>query len=339
MKIRRKITILIFGIIILAGGFFYLYSEIYFSKGITNSKNTISIESGDNALIVGEKLAKAEVINGKYSFVIYLWITHKLHSIVAGVYEFPAGMQIPEAANIVIGGQVVPMRVKITFPEGFTIKDMAAKLIANDLAGDSFAKLANKPTVDIKSPYPFLNELPANATLEGYLFPDTYYFAKDVTANEIVKKMLDTFSLKVMVAIKSDLELQKKSLFEIITMASIVEGEVKNADDRKIVAGLFWNRLENEMPLQSDATLEYALGDKKIQHSIAETKIDSPYNSYQNKGLPPGPVSNPGLASILATLNPTPTNFVYFLTDPKTGKTVFSKNFEEHVANKAKYGL
>ena len=339
MKIRRKIAILIFGVIIIVGSFFYLYSEIYFSKGITNSKKTISIENGDNALVVGEKLAKADIVNGKYQFVIYLWITHKLHSIVAGVYEFSAGMQIPEAANIITGGQVVPMRVKITFPEGFTIKDMATKLTANELAGDSFLELANNPTDDIKSTYPFLNELPKNATLEGYLFPDTYYFAKDVASIDIIKKMLSTFSAKVIVAIKPALDLQKKTLFEIITMASIVEGEVRNDADRKIVAGLFWNRLKNGMPLQSDATLEYALGTNKFQHSLAETKIDSLYNTYQNKGLPPGPVSNPGLASILAALEPSQTDFVYFLSDPKNGKTVFSKNFEEHVANKAKYGL
>jgi UPF0755 protein len=339
MNIRRKISFMIFVLMLVIGGFFYINDRVNYSQGSSVDSKTISVDSGDNALIVGEKLSNAKIISGKYYFVFYLWKTDKLHSIVAGVYEFPKGMQIPEAAKIVTGGEVVPMRIKITFPEGWTIKDCAERLNANGLPGDEFAKLASNPTQLMKDAYPFLKELPIGSTLEGYLFPDTYYFSKDASASEIVNKMLDTFSAKVFSVIKKDLDSQEKSLFEIITMASIVEGEVTNDADRKIVSGLFWNRLENGMPLQSDATLEYALGTNKIQHSIAETKIDSPYNSYQNKGLPPGPVSNPGLASILAAMNPQQTDFVYFLSDPKTGKTIFAKTFEQHVANKAKYGL
>lgn len=323
----------------MVGSFFYIYNRVYFSQGSAAGLKNIVVENGDNALVVGEKLAKGNIVAGKYYFVFYLWSTGKLHSIVAGVYEFPRGMQIPEAARIVTGGEVVQMRVKVTFPEGWTMKDYAERLTANGLAGADFLELATKPTQVMRETYPFLNELPAKATLEGYLFPDTYYFSKDAVAADIVKKMLDTFSVKVATAVKNELGQQKKSFFEIVTMASIVEGEVTDDGDRKIVAGLFWNRLANEMPLQSDATLEYALGTKKIQHSIAETKINSPYNSYQNKGLPPGPVSNPGLASILAALNPQQTDYVYFLSDPKTGQTVFAKTFEQHIANKAKYGL
>ena len=339
LSLSKKIGLIFLVVVFLGGGFFYVSNKIYFSRGSAGSPKTISIENGDNALVVGQKLREAGIISGKYYFTFYLWRTGKLHSIVAGVYEFPNGLQIPEAMKIVTGGEVVPMRVKITFPEGWTAKDMSQRLVANKLPGDDFLALAKNPTQELKSGYPFLKDLPVGATLEGYLFPDTYYFAKDVTGEEIVKKMLENFSIKVVPAIKNDLENQNKSLFEIVTMASVVEGEVKNDSDRKIVAGLFWNRIENQMPLQSDATLEYALGTNKIQHSIAETKTDSPYNTYQNKGLPPGPVSNPGLLSVSATLSPQKTDYVYFLSDPKTGKTAFAKTFEQHVANKAKYGL
>jgi len=339
MNIRRKISIFVLATILLIGCFFYIYNGIYFSQGNAVGSKTISIENGDNALVVGQKLVSGGIISGKYYFALYLWNTHRLHSIVAGVYEFPKGMQIPEAARIVTGGEVVSMRIKVTFPEGWTMKDMAQRLSANNLPGGDFLALAKNPNQTLRDAYPFLKELPDGATLEGYLFPDTYYFAKDATAEEIVKKMLDDFSTKVFTVIKNDLDGQKKSLFEIVTMGSVVEGEVKNDSDRKIVAGLFWNRIENQLPLQSDATLEYALGTNKIQHSIAETKTDSPYNTYQNKGLPPGPVSNPGLASISAALNPQKSDYVYFLSDPKTGKTIFAKTFQEHVVNKAKYGL
>jgi UPF0755 protein len=339
LSMRRKISFLILAVVLAGGCLFYIHNKVYLSSGISSSSKTVSIENGDNALVVGKKLSDAGIISGKYFFVFYLWNSHKLHSIVAGVYEFPKGMQIPEAARIVTGGQVVPMRVKVTFPEGWTIKEMSQRFSANGLPGEDFLKLANEPTDSIKGQYAFLADLPKGATLEGFLFPDTYYFAKDATAEEIVKKMLDNFSVKVFNVIESDFKNQNRSLFELITMASIVEGEVKNDSDRKIVAGLFWNRLDGGMPLQSDATLEYALGTNKIQHSIAETKTDSPYNTYQNKGLPPGPVSNPSLASILAALDPIKTDYVYFLSDPKTGQTIFSKTFQEHVVNKGKYGL
>ena len=339
LSVRKKSIIFTLTAIFLIGCFFYIHNQLYFSQGFSSGPKTISIETGDNALVVGQKLSNSGIIAGKYYFVLYLWTSHWLHSIMAGVYEFPKGMQIPEAARIVTGGEVVPMRVKVTFPEGWTMKDMSERLSANGLAGADFLELVKNPPQGMKDSYPFLKDLPAKATLEGYLFPDTYYFSKEVTAEEIVKKMLDNFSVKVSMVIKSDFDAQQKSLFEIMTMASVVEGEVRNDSDRKIVAGLFWNRIAKGMPLQSDATLEYALGTNKIQHSIAETKTDSLYNTYQNKGLPPGPVSNPGVASILAVLNPQKSDFVYFLSDPKTGKTIFAKTFAEHVANKGKYGL
>ncbi len=337
--IKKRITILILAVIFLVGCFFYIYNGIYSSNGNADVSKTISIESGDNALIVGKKLSQAGVISGKYYFVFYLWNSGKIHSIVAGVYEFPSGMKIPEIARIVTGGQTVPMSVKVTFPEGWIAANMAERLTKSGLPGEDFLNIVKKPTQQLRDSYPFLKELPEYATLEGYLFPDTYYFSKEASAQEIIDKMLTNFSSKIVLSTSQDIALQKRSLFEIVTMASIIEGEVRNDEDRKMVAGLFWNRLKSEMSLQSDATLEYALGTNKFQHSIEETKLDSPYNTYQNKGLPPGPVSNPGLASILATLNPAETDFVYFLSDPQTGKTIFSKTFQEHVANKAKYGL
>ncbi|KKQ51133.1 MAG: YceG family protein [Parcubacteria group bacterium GW2011_GWD2_38_11] len=321
------------------GGFFYVYDRIYLESGTASEKKTVLIEKGDNALVVGEKLAGEGIIDGKYFLVLYLFNKNHLHSLVAGAYEFAPGLKIPEVARIITGGEVISTRIPITFPEGWTIKQMAERLDANGFSKNDFISIVNNPSSELKEKYKFLGEIPKGKSLEGYLFPDTYYFSKDATAQDIVEKMLKNFDVKITENMRDDVSMQKKSLYDVVTMASIVEGEVKNDDDRKIVAGLFWNRLENGMPLQSDATLEYILGDNKFQHSIAETKIESPYNTYQNKGLPPGPVSNPGLNSIIAAINPAQTDFVYFLTDPKTGNTAFAKTFEQHITNKAKYGL
>lgn len=339
MNIRRKISLAIIALAVIVGCFFYFYNQIYLAKGTATAEQKVLIEKGDNAMVVGEKLSKAGVITGKFYLTYYLWKNGQLHNLVAGVYVFSPGLKIPEVARIITGGEVAPTSIPVTFPEGWTIKQMSARLDANGFSGEEFLSIANNPSQELRGSYKFLSEIPKGKSLEGYLFPDTYYFAKDASAQDIVEKMLKNFDMKITDTMRSDISSQNKSLYDIITMASIVEGEVKTDEDRKIVAGLFWNRLQVGQALGSDATLEYALGTNKIQHSLAETMTNSPYNTYRNKGLPPGPVSNPGISAIEASIYPENTQYNYFLSDPKTGKTIFSKTFEEHVANKAKYGL
>ncbi len=330
---------IVFIFAILVGCFFYSYNQIYLASGDAVEKQTVLIEKGDNALVVSEKLEQAGVIVGKKYLVFYLWKNGQLHGLVAGTYAFQPGLKIPEVARIITGGETTSTSVQVTFPEGWTIKQMAERLDSNGFAGAEFIALTDNPSQELKEKYSFLKEIPKGKSLEGYLFPDTYYFAKDASAGDIIEKMLKNFDAKITDSMSAEISAQKKSLYDIITMASIVEMEVAGDVDRKIVAGLFWNRLKIGMAFGSDATLEYVIGGNKRQHSIAETKIDSPYNTYRYKGLPPGPVSNPGASSIEATINPEETDYTYFLSDPKTGKTIFSKTFEEHIANKAKYGL
>lgn len=324
---------------ILVGCFFYFYNQIYLATGVATEKKTVLIERGDNALVAGEKLSKAGVITGKYYLAYYLWKNGQLHNLVAGVYEFSVGLKIPEVSRIITGGETAPTSVPVTIPEGWTSKQIAARLDANGFSGSDFLAVVNEPSQELKDKYAFLKEIPKGKSLEGYLFPDTYYFAKDASADDIVEKMLKNFDIKISDKMLAEISSQKKSLFDVIIMASIVEGEVASDADRKIVAGLFWNRLAAGQALGSDATLEFVLGGNKRQHSIAETKIDSPYNTYRFKGLPPGPVSNPGISAIEATIYPAQTDYNYFLSDPKTGETIFAKTFEQHIANKAKYGL
>ncbi|MDP2736501.1 MAG: endolytic transglycosylase MltG, partial [bacterium] len=134
-----------------------------------------------------------------------------------------------------------------------------------------------------------------------------------------------------------EIKKQNKTIFEIVTMASIIEKEVRSTDDMKIVSGIFWNRIKNGQGLESCATLAYILGVNKPQYSVEDTKIDSPYNTYKYRGLPPGPIANPGFNAINAAVYPENTNYNYFLSDPETGKTIFSKILDEHNANKYKY--
>ncbi len=317
----------------------YLYNQVYLTSGTSTSAQTVVVSKGDNALVVGEKLSKAGVISGKYFLAYYLWKSGQIHDLVAGVYIFSPGVKIPEVARIITGGEIAFTAVPITFPEGWTAKDMAKRLDANGFSGSDFLSLVNDPTQELKDKFAFLNGIPRGGSLEGYLFPDTYFFAKDASSQVIVEKMLDNFEEKITETMVNDISAKDSKLFDIVTMASIIEKEVKFADEMKTVSSVFYNRLAIGQRLQSDATLEYVLGDNKIQHTAVELQNQSPYNTYQHAGLPPGPVSNPGMNAIAAAIYPAQSEYFYFLTDLKTKKTIFSKTFDEHVSNKAKYGL
>ncbi len=184
--------------------------------------------------------------------------------------------------------------------------------------------------------YEFLKD-PKIITLEGFLFPDTYYISEDLNEEEIIKIFLDRFN---QIYIENDISehiLEKNiSLNDFITMASIVEREAVKPEERAIISGIFYNRLGIDMPLQSCATVQYILKERKPILSIADTKINSPYNTYINKGLPPTPIASPGLDAILATLNPNKTDYIYFVAKGDGGHE-FSKTYEEHLRAKKKY--
>lgn len=324
----------------MAGNFFYFSLKIKRSHGINTEDKIFVVEKGENVLQVGKKLKEGGFVFSKYGFVYYMWKEDLIHSMVAGKYEIASNLTIAEIAKRISTGEIKENVVKLTFPEGWTARQIAERLTANGFNGEDFLRQINSPNRELISQYPFLADLPEQSSLEGYLFPDTYYFAKDATVDDIINKMLKNFDKNLSNDLKEQIQTKKKSVFEIITMASIIETEVPDDADRRIVSGLFWKRIEIGQRLQSDATLAYILGGKrKRQHSIEETQNPSPYNTYRHEGLPPGPISNPGISSIYAAINPENSNYLYFLSDTSTGKTIFSKTFEEHVANKTKYGL
>lgn len=335
----KKISLIIIILATLAGSFFYFTNRMIYSQGKAIEKKVFILEKGDNALEVGRKLKEEDLISNKFYFVVYLWKEKALHKLIADKYELNSQLTIPELSKILTGELAQNNTIKLTFPEGWTAAQMAERISANGLPGGEFLTLAKKSPKEMTANFDFLMDKKEGASLEGYLFPDTYLFAKDVTAQEIILKMLKNFDSKLNDQLRAEIKIQNKSIDEIVNMASIVQGEVRTITEMNMVSGIFWNRLTAEQRLQSDATLEYALGTNKKQHSLAETQIDSPYNTYRVTGLPPTPVNNPGIEAILASVYPTRSDYFYFLSDPKTGATVFAKTFEEHVKNKEKYGL
>lgn len=256
----------------------------------------------------------------------------------------------PEPEPVVI----IPREEKtVRILEGWTNKDIAEYLEESGLwPAEEFLSAVGthqagftpdaKPDLTVwRGKYEWLPE--DIDSLEGYLFPDTYRIYASSTPDELISRMLDNFDLKLNPEMVAEIERQKKSLTEIISLASIIEKEapisnIEEGDrDAKLVSGVFWNRLEIGQALQSDATLSYLFSDNKPQHSGAELEVDSPYNSYKYAGLPPGPIGNPGLIAIRAAIYPAETNYYYFLTPPDSREVIYARTYAEHLQNKYKY--
>lgn len=293
---------------------FFYQLEAPFSK--STEEKIFTVEQGQSLEKIAENLKKQRLINSKSVFVFYVWLKGETRNLQAGKYSLSPSMAIPEIVEKIINGEIIKDWVKITIPEGWTNKQIEERLLSSGMITEN-EKLSRE--------------------LEGYLFPDTYYFEKDSSIEEIVKKMWDNFDKKVTQDLKAEITRQEKTLYDILIMASLLEREVKSEEDRAVVSGIFWKRLESNYPLESCATIAYILSIDKWRYSIEETRIESPYNTYLNIGLPPTPINNPGLSAIKAAIYPEYTDYNFFLTDPETGATIFSKTFDEHNANKRKY--
>jgi len=225
--------------------------------------------------------------------------------------------------------------------EGWRNADIAKELANLDLV--SIPQFTAAAKLDYSGKFDFLSDKPQSTDLEGYLYPDTYRVYASSTADEIIMKMLTNFNNKLTSQMRADIKSQGKTINEIITMASLIEKEAPisyqtgKIDNAKIVSGIFWNRIKSGQALQSCATLAYVLGVNKPQYSEADTKINSPYNTYENPGLPPGPIANPGILAIEAAIYPIKTNYNYFLTPSGSQELIFARTYEEHLQNKNKY--
>lgn len=240
-----------------------------------------------------------------------------------------------------IGG---PVEISITIPEGKTVAQVATILVAKHLASTPKEVLDASRGILKSNEFAWID--PNATSLEGYLFPDTYRVYREENPKKVLEIMLKNFERKVLPAVTQELARQQASkagvlitahwsLSQIITLASIVERE-STQGERARIADIFLRRIDAGIPLQADSTVNYATGNSKPAVSLAETSISSPYNTYRYKGLPPGPIANPGLAAIWAVLAPKANNNWYFLST-KQGAIIYSKTLEEHNKNKALY--
>lgn len=302
----------------------------------------VEVEPGASTRQIASVLAEKGVIRSALLFRIHARRHHLDQKFMAGSYDFKLSMSLPEIAAKIASGDVDLETGWFTIPEGYTVEQIAFRLAGAGLADARvFLKLAADPPAQILEQHPLLRESAAAAgikyVLEGYLFPDTYEIADGATEEEIITLMLHRFEGIFCDSLQQRCTELNMTPHQVLTLASIVEREARVDHERKRVAAVFHNRLSKSYPLESCATIQYILGEVKEVLSIADTKIDSPYNTYQNPGLPPGPVAAPGEASILATLSPEDTDYFFFVSkEDGSGEHYFSRTNAEHERYKSK---
>ena len=300
--------------------------------GSTQGKTiSFEIKPGESVGTIASNLQKQGIISDNNLFVAYSSKTETDKKIKAGVYSLNTKMSIKDILEVFISGQ--RSEIWITIPEGWRIDQIASYLEKQGLfKAQDFIDAAK---VKNFSSMPFLSGLSGSTTLEGYLFPDTDKVYADGEPSDVIQQMLDNFGVKMTHEMMDSANKKGFTLHQFITLTSIVEKESAQSEDIRKIASVYYNRLSSGMPFQSDATITYITRRPDASPSIEETKIDSPYNTYLYKGLPPGPVGNPGLEAMQATLNPETTDYLFFISH--NGKAYFAKTYEEHLANIAKY--
>ncbi len=292
-------------------------------------KIVIEIPRDSTTNSIAEILYDNELIKNKTLFEIAVKISNKASEFKAGKYMLTQNQSNSDIINILASGKIYNDGIKITIPEGSTWMEVV-NILTNNKLGDKekYKELILNPK-EFYNEFSFLNEKDI-ISLEGFLYPETYYFDKEASEKEILSTMISQFERIYTDKFKQRQKELNISLQEVVNLASIVEKEAKFDEDRPMIASVFYNRLDIGMPLQSDATIQYAFDERKEIVTYDDLKIDSAYNSYKNKGLPPTPIANPGVKSIEGVLYPDDTKYLYFVAKIDGGNN-YSTNYEDHL--------
>lgn len=324
-------TLLVF--MLVAAWFFAWYFEaIYVPLQPNPIVKRFIIEKGQGLEEISSNLKEKDLIRSPLAFNIYATLTGKRDNLMAGGYDISPAMSVPEILKKIVAGDIV--KARITVMAGWDIADIAQVLQDEEICSSRDIKTTSRK--DFSEEFSFLKDKPDYLDLEGYLFPDTYEMKVGDTAEIILSKMLSNFKKQLTPAFLSDIQSSGKTLPEIVIMASLLEKEVVSYNDKQIVAGILWKRLRNDWPLQVDATIVYATGKNGNDILRSDYSHNSDYNTYTNKGLPPGPICNPGLESIKAAVYYQESPYWYYLT-ARTGETLFSATLDEHNTKRALY--
>ena len=288
----------------------------------SRERQVVEIPFGASLRQIGQQLETKGIIRNRFVYEMYVRLDFKTRMARSGRYLLGPGMSVPQIVRELAKGTTQDIRV--TIPEGLTSKEIADLLAKKGIVDrDRFLNLL----ADADYMATVLKDLSTTGLTEGFLYPDTYRFSLETTEEAVIETMVARFR-QIFAEHLPDVSADR--LKDILIMASIVEEEAQKAEERPLIAGVFYNRLKQGYPLQSCATVQYALGTHKKRLLYKDLQVDSPYNTYKHYGLPPGPITNPGLSSLLAAANPAQVQFLYFVAKPD-GSHVFSKTYAEHL--------
>jgi len=305
--------------------------------GIFGSRKeiTLQINEGDGLSVISDKFQEKNIVLSKTLFSLYCKIGESKIAVTPGEITVSASMSYPQLVKAIEKPSVE--QFSITIPEGFETREIADRLFSNDIISDEnefFDALKNYSfTLDDGT---VING--SENSLNGFLFPDTYIFEKKTPPETVIKVMTDNFKKHWLNEYTKQAKKLGMTVNEVVTLASIIEREGNNESDFKLISSVFHNRLSKNIKLESCATVQYILSERKPVLSIKDTKIVSPYNTYQNEGLPPTAIASPGLLAIEAALYPDESDYLFFFTD-KNGTTHFTHTINEHNKLINQYGL
>lgn len=296
------------------------------------SAKEVEIPKGASARIVQDLLIERGILPRYTLFRQIVRLLNLQDKIKSGRYSFSPSDSLPKVVTkLVLGETLPPLQIRVTFPEGSSIYKMGIILKKHGFERwQEFQDLVHEGiTASLRERHWNIFKFVPSESLEGYLFPDTYYFLKDSSVEVLAEIMVRRFEEVVLPFWEKAKSNTKLNLHEILTLASIIEKEAKIPSERPVISSVFYNRLRADMPLAADPTIKYALERPTKIVYLDQLSVKSPYNTYKRRGLPPGPICNPGLESIKAAVYPAKTDFFFFVARPD-GSHIFSKTWSEH---------
>ena len=324
---KKKLLTIIAGILILAAIVLGVAINANNNKNLATGENIIiTVEPGMTNADIATLLQNKKMINSPVFFRLQSKFARMERSLQAGEYEIVSGMSNWEIIDLFSKGQV--RHKTLTIPEGYTIEQIAKKIEESGLGSAEEFKKAAKDY----APYSYMETSNNNVIFkaEGFAYPSTYYLSPGSAEKEILAIMVKEFDTQLTEDIRQKAKDKNMSIRDLVNLASLVEKEAVFPEERPVIAGVFLKRLQIQMPLQSDTTIQYILGVQKKEISIADTKIDSPNNTYLYAELPPGPIASPSISTINAVLDPKQTNYLYFVADLE-GHHHFTETYQDHL--------
>ena len=348
-RLRKRWLILIVGILLILAGpvvLGYMYArEVYYPTLASGDLVTFEIAEGTSVDQIAEDLVAKGLIDQPEFFKLYLRLSGGQASIQAGSFEIPQNISIADLSQRL--GVAMREQAVLRFTEGWRREEMAEYVDSQyqkgeiGFSGAEFSNLALNPSPTLRQKLG--SRLPAETSLQGFLFPDTYHIDRDATAEDVLAKMIDTYLAKVDAQTQAGFASQGLTEYEALILAAIVEREAFSGDERPIIARILLKRLQSGEILGTDATLQYALGYSEEEErwwkqgiTMADLELDSPYNTRRVAGLPPAPICNPSIEAIQAIAQPADTPYLYYLHDAE-GEVHYAATLAEHNANVAQY--